>query len=89
MICNLIKNSSAVTADELLFSTGFYVPYLLAHCGETSFTFDELLEESDMDLKSLLRDSVVTMLQEREDIQMAESQSIDIDFQSKPSLLRN
>ena len=53
----------------------------LAHCGETSFTFDELLEESDMDLKSLLRDSVVTMLQEREDIQMAESQSIDVDFQ--------
>lgn len=52
-----------------------------AHCGETRFNFDELLEESDIDLKSLLRDSVVTMLQEREDIQMAESQSIDIDFQ--------
>ena len=53
----------------------------LAHCGEKSFDFEELLDKSDMDLKSLLRDSVVTMLQEREDIQMAESQSIDVDFQ--------
>lgn len=53
----------------------------LAHCGEKSFVFDELLEKSDLDLKSLLRDSVVTMLQEREDIQMAESHSIDVDFQ--------
>ena len=53
----------------------------LAHCGENSFVFDELLEKSDLDLKSLLRDSVVTMLQEREDIQMAESHSIDVDFQ--------
>jgi len=53
----------------------------LAHCGEKSFVFEELLEKSDIDLKSLLRDSVVTMLQEREDIQMAESNSIDVDFQ--------
>lgn len=53
----------------------------LAHCSENSFVFDELLEKSDLDLKSLLRDSVVTMLQEREDIQMAESHTIDVDFQ--------
>ncbi len=53
----------------------------LAHCGEKNFVFDELLDKSDLDLKSLLRDSVVTMLQEREDIQMAESHSIDVDFQ--------
>ena len=53
----------------------------LAHCGENSFVFEELLEKSDLDLKSLLRDSVVTMLQEREDIQMAESHTIDVDFQ--------
>ena len=53
----------------------------LAHCGEKGFVFDELLEKSDLDLKSLLRDSVVTMLQEREDIQIAESHSIDVDFQ--------
>ena len=53
----------------------------LAHCGKKSFAFDELLEKSDLDLKSLLRDSVVTMLQEREDIQMAESHTIDVDFQ--------
>lgn len=53
----------------------------LAHCGEKSFDFEELLDKSDLDLKSLLRDSVVTMLQEREDIQMAESQSIDVDIQ--------
>lgn len=53
----------------------------LAHCGENSFVFEELLEKSDLDLKSLLRDSVVTMLQEREDIQMAEIHTIDVDFQ--------
>ncbi len=53
----------------------------LAHCGERNFIFDELLEKSDLDLKSLLRDSVVTILQEREDIQMAESHSINVDFQ--------
>ena len=54
----------------------------LAHCGETSFTFDELLEESDLDVKSVLRDAVTAMLREREDIQMAESQSIEVPFQS-------
>ena len=48
----------------------------LAHCGEKGFVFDELLEKSDLDFKSLFRDSVVTMLQEREDIQMAESHSM-------------
>ena len=53
----------------------------LAHCGENSFVFDELLDKSDLDLKSLLRDSVTAMLQNREDIQMAESRSIDVDFQ--------
>ncbi len=53
----------------------------LAHCGEKGFVFDELLEKSDLDFKSLFRDSVVTMLQEREDIQIAESHSIDVDFQ--------
>lgn len=53
----------------------------LAHCGEKSFVFEEFLEKSDLDFKSLLRDSVVTMLQEREDIQLAESHSIDVDFQ--------
>ncbi len=53
----------------------------LAHCGEKNFDFEELLDKSDLDLKSLLHDSVVTMLQEREDIQMAESHSIDVDFQ--------
>ncbi len=53
----------------------------LAHCVENSFVVEELLDKSDIDFKSLLRDSVVTMLQEREDIQMAESRSIDVDFQ--------
>ncbi|MEE0023305.1 DUF6329 domain-containing protein [Ruminococcus sp.] len=53
----------------------------LAHCGETSFTFDKLLEESDLDVKSVLRDAVTAMLREREDIQMAESQSIEVPFQ--------
>ena len=53
----------------------------LAHCGEKSFVFEELLEKSDLDFKSLLRDSVVEMLQECEDIQFVKSQSIDADFQ--------
>ncbi len=53
----------------------------LAHCGDRNFIFDELLEKSELDLKSLLRDSVVTMLQECEDIQVAESHSINVDFQ--------
>ena len=53
----------------------------LAHCGEKNFVFEELLEKSDIDFKSLLRDSVTAMLQEREDIQIAKSHSIDVDFQ--------
>lgn len=53
----------------------------LAHCGEKSFVFEELLDKSDLDFKSLLRDSVVEMLQEREDIKFVKSQSIDVDFQ--------
>lgn len=53
----------------------------LAHCGETSFIFDELLAESNLDVKSVLRDAVTAMLREREDIQMAKSQSIEIPFQ--------
>lgn len=53
----------------------------LAHCGETSFAFDELLAESDLNVKSVLRDAVTAMLREREDIQMAESQSIEVPFQ--------
>ena len=53
----------------------------LAHCGEKNFDFEELLDKSDVDLKSLLRNSVVEMLNNREDIQMAEGQSIDVDFQ--------
>lgn len=53
----------------------------LSHCGEKSFNFEELLDKFELDLKSLLRDSVVEMLQEREDIQMAEGQSIGVDFQ--------
>ena len=53
----------------------------LAHCGEKIFVFEELLEISDIDFKSLLRDSLVEMLQEREDIQFVKSQSIDADFQ--------
>ena len=53
----------------------------LAHCSETSFIFDELLAGSDLDVKSVLRDAVTAMLREREDIQMAESQSIEVPFQ--------
>lgn len=53
----------------------------LAHCGEISLAFDELLAESDLDVKSVLRDAVTAMLREREDIQMAESQSIEVPFQ--------
>lgn len=53
----------------------------LAHCGENNFVFEEMLEKSDLDLKSLLRNSVTEMLCEREDIQMAESINVDILYQ--------
>ena len=53
----------------------------LAHCGEKSFDFEEMLDKSDLDLKLLLRDSVVTMLQEREDIQMAEVIELGVPLQ--------
>lgn len=80
----LVENSEFTVSEQKLHkSLKKIVDHIaeLAHCGENSFVFDELLEKSDLDLKSLLRDSVVTMLQEREDIQMAESHSIDVDFQ--------
>ena len=80
----LVENSEFTVSEQKLHkSLKKIVDHIaeLAHCGENSFVFDELLEKSDLDLKSLLRDSVVTMLQEREDIQMAESHTIDVDFQ--------
>ena len=80
----LVENSELTVSEQKLHnSLKKIVDHIaeLAHCGENSFVFDELLEKSDLDLKSLLRDSVVTMLQEREDIQMAESHTIDVDFQ--------
>lgn len=57
----------------------------LAHCGEKSFTFEDLLEESDLDVKAVLRDAVTAMLREREDIQMAECLSIDV--HSQPDIM--
>lgn len=50
----------------------------LAHCGEKSFVFEELLEKSDLDFKSLLRDSVTAMLKDREDVKpiQAEKQMV-------------
>lgn len=80
----LVENSELTVSERKLHnSLKKMVDHIaeLAHCGENSFVFEELLEKSDLDLKSLLRDSVVTMLQEREDIKMAESHSIDVDFQ--------
>ncbi len=53
----------------------------LAHYGEKNFTFSDLLEESELNVKELLRDAVTAMLREREDIQLTESCSIDVDFQ--------
>ena len=80
----LVENNELTVSEQKLHkSLKKMVDHIaeLAHCGEKSFAFDELLEKSDLDLKSLLRDSVVTMLQEREDIKMAESHTIDVDFQ--------
>ncbi len=80
----LVENSELTVSEQKLHkSLKKMVDHIaeLAHCGEKNFVFEELLEKSDIDLKSLLRDSVVTMLQEREDIKMAESHSIDVDFQ--------
>lgn len=80
----LVENSELTVSEQKLHkSLKKIVDHIaeLAHCGEKSFVFEELLEKSDLDLKSLLRDSMVTMLQEREDIQMVESHSIDVEFQ--------
>ena len=80
----LVENNEMTASEQKLHnSLKKLVDHIaeLTHCGEKSFVFEELLAKSDLDLKSLLRDSVVTMLQEREDIQMAESHSIDVDFQ--------
>lgn len=80
----LVENSELTVSEQKLHkSLKKIVDHIaeLAHCGEKSFVFEELLEKSDLDLKSLLRDSMVEMLQEREDIQIAESHSIDVDFQ--------
>lgn len=80
----LVENNELTASEQKLHnSLKKIVDHIaeLAHCGEKSFDFEELLDRSDLDLKSLLRDSVVEMLNEREDIQMAESHSIDVDFQ--------
>lgn len=80
----LVENSELTVSEQKLHkSLKKMVDHIaeLAHCGEKNFVFEELLEKSDIDFKSLLRDSVTAMLQEREDIQIAESHSIDVDFQ--------
>ena len=81
---SLIENNELTVSERKLHnSLKKIVDHIaeLAHCGEKNFVFEELLDKSDLDFKSLLRDSVVEMLQEREDIKMAESHSIDVDFQ--------
>ena len=80
----LVENSELTVSEQKLHkSLKKIVDQIaeLAYCGENSFVFDELLEKYDLDLKSMLRDSVVEMLQEREDIQFVKSHSIDADFQ--------
>lgn len=80
----LVENSELTVSEQKLHkSLKKMVDHIaeLAHCGEKNFVFEELLKKSDIDFKSLLRDSVTAMLQEREDIQIAESHSIDVDFQ--------
>lgn len=81
---SLIENNELTVSERKLHnSLKKMVDHIaeLAHCSEKNFVFEELLEKSDIDFKSLLRDSVTAMLQEREDIQIAESHSIDVDFQ--------
>lgn len=53
----------------------------IAHYGKKNFVFENLLAKSEIDFKSLLHDAVTAMLRERDDIQMAESQSVDMGFQ--------
>lgn len=80
----LVENNELTSSEQILHSQLKQISDKiaeLAHCGEKSFDFEELLDKSDLDLKSLLRDSVVAMLNNREDIQMAKGQSIDVDFQ--------
>lgn len=61
----LVENSEFTVSEQKLHNNlKKMVDHIaeLAHCGEKSFAFDELLEKSDLDLKSLLRDSVTAML---------------------------
>lgn len=67
----LVENSNLTASERKLHNSLKKMDDHIAelfHCGEKSFVFDELIEKSDLDLKSLLLDSVVTMLQEREDL---------------------
>lgn len=80
----LVENNELTTSERKLHQELKQISDKIAeraHCGETSFTFDELLEESYLDVKSVLRDAVTAMLREREDIQMAECQPIEVPFQ--------
>lgn len=80
----MVENSELTVSEQKLHkSLKKMVDHIaeIAHCGEKNFVFEELLEKSDIYFKSLLRDSVTAMLQEREDIQIAESHTIDVDFQ--------
>ena len=80
-----LLDSSEMTAAEIKLHNGLKrITDMIseyAHCGETEFDFEEMLEKSDMDLKLLLRNSVIEMLQSREDIAMAEATELGIPLQ--------
>ena len=53
----------------------------LAHCGEKHFTLDDIVEDMEIDFKSIMRDAVTEMLRSRDDIQMAECHTLDTPLQ--------
>lgn len=80
-----LLDSNEMTAAEIKLHNGLKritdMISELAHCGKTEFDFEEMLEKSDMDLKLLLCNSVIEMLQSREDIAMAEATELGIPLQ--------
>ena len=53
----------------------------LAHCGEKHFTLEDIVKDREIDFKCIMRDAVTEMLRSREDIQMAESHTLDTPLQ--------
>ncbi len=80
----LIENNEQTEAEKKLHgSISEIVDKIaeLAHCGEKHFTLDDIMNNAEFDYKEIVRAAVVEMLNSREDIQMAESHTLDTPLQ--------